>query len=205
MRMNHLALVALVSLVAAPFGSSHAQTRPGAAAGIVNVVIETDRGTIHAALDSAHAPRTVANFLKYVDGGFYTGGRFHRSVTPENQPRDSVRIEVIQGGANPARESAGFPPIELERTSQTGLRHVDGALSMARGGPNTATSDFFICIGAQPSLDFGGHRNPDGQGFAAFGRVTSGMDVVRAIQNAPMDAQRLTPPVAIRRIMRERR
>ena len=199
MRVHHLALLALA---VAPLTSAGAQTR-SRAPGIVNVVIETDRGTIHAALDSARAPRTVANFLKYVDGGYYTGGRFHRSVTPANQPRDSVRIEVIQGGTNPAPEPRGFPPIELERTSQSGLRHVDGALSMARGGPNTATSDFFICIGAQPSLDFGGHRNLDGQGFAAFGHVTAGMDVVRAIQNAPVDAQRLTPPITIRRIARE--
>src|SRR3569833_1912326 len=122
----------------APVGgrTADAQSPSHATPGIVNVLIETDRGNIHAALDSAHAPRTVANFLKYVDGGFYTGGRFHRSVTPRNQPRDSVRIEVIQGGANPATDAKGFPPIELERTSQTGLHHLDGTLSMARGGPN---------------------------------------------------------------------
>jgi peptidyl-prolyl cis-trans isomerase A (cyclophilin A) len=204
MRIHHLALLALAvtPLAVTPLASAGAQTR-ARTAGIINVVIETDRGTIHAALDSANAPRTVANFLKYVDGGYYTGGRFHRTVTPANQPRDSVRIEVIQGGANPAAETHGFPPIELERTSQTGLRHVDGTLSMARGGPNTATSDFFICVGAQPSLDFGGHRNLDGQGFAAFGRVTGGMDVVREIQNAPAEAQRLTPAIVIRRIVRE--
>src|SRR5437764_33283 len=100
MRLRHLVL----TLMTAPLVSATAQSRPRAA-GIVNVVIETDRGTIHAALDSAHAPRTVANFLKYVDGGYYTNGRFHRSVTATNQPRDSVRIQVIQGGANPARES----------------------------------------------------------------------------------------------------
>lgn len=188
----------LFALAFVPVVAARAQSRTG----IVDVIIETDRGTIRAALDSAHAPRTVANFLKYVDGGFYNGGRFHRSVTPANQPRDSVRIEVIQGGADPARQGQGFPPIELERTSETGLRHVDGSLSMARGGPNSATSDFFICIGAQPSLDFGGHRNLDGQGFAAFGRVTGGMDVVRAIQSAPVQEQRLTPPVTIRRIVR---
>ena len=200
MRLHHLILLALA---AGPFTAPRAQTRPRAASGIVNIVIETDRGNIHAALDSAHAPRTVANFLRYVDGGYYTSGRFHRSVTPANQPRDSVRIQVIQGGANPAREAQGFPPIDLERTSQTGLRHLDGTLSMARGGPNTATSDFFICIGAQPSLDFGGHRNLDGQGFAAFGQVTDGMDIVRAIQSSAVEAQRLTPPVTIRRIARE--
>jgi peptidyl-prolyl cis-trans isomerase A (cyclophilin A) len=114
-----------------------------------------------------------------------------------------VKITVIQAGTDPARRGRGFPPIELERTSVTGLHHLDGTLSMARAGANTATSDFFICIGPQPELDFGGKRNPDGQGFAAFGRVTVGMDVVRAINAAPADSnQRLTPPVAIIRIRR---
>ena len=177
---------------------------PGARAqkaAVVHLVIETERGNIEVSLDSARAPITVANFLRYVDAGFYAGGRFHRTVTPSNQPNDSVRIQVIQGGADPARQ--GFAPIELERTNVTGLRHRDGTLSMARGaGANTATSDFFICIGDQPSLDFGGHRNRDGQGFAAFGQVTKGMDVVRAIQGSPADAQRLTPPIAIRGIRR---
>jgi peptidyl-prolyl cis-trans isomerase A (cyclophilin A) len=169
---------------------------------IVRLVIETEKGDIAVSLDSARAPVTVANFLRYVDGGFYAGGRFHRTVTASNQPDNPVRIEVIQGGPNPQKERAGFAPIDLERTSVTGLRHLDGTLSMARAGPNTATSDFFICIGDQPSLDFGGKRNPDGQGFAAFGQVTTGMDVVRAIQGSPARGQQLTPPIAIRRIRR---
>jgi peptidyl-prolyl cis-trans isomerase A (cyclophilin A) len=171
-------------------------------AGIVHVTIETDRGSIAMALDSAHAPKTVANFLRYVDGGFYSGGGFHRAVTPSNQPRDTVRIEVIQAGPNPARAADMFPPVELERTSTTTLRHLDGTISMARGGPNTATADFFICVGDQPALDFGGHRNLDGQGFAAFGHVTSGMSVVREIQHSPVEAQKLTPPITIRSIRR---
>jgi peptidyl-prolyl cis-trans isomerase A (cyclophilin A) len=170
--------------------------------GIVRVVIETERGNITVALDSAHAPISVANFLRYVDRGLYDGGRFHRSVTPANQPNDTVRIEVIQAGADTTRRAEGLGPIELERTSVTGLRHHDGTLSMARAGPNTATSDFFICIGDQPALDFGGHRNLDGQGFAAFGHVTDGMSVVRAIQGSPVQAQRLTPPVKIKSIRR---
>jgi peptidyl-prolyl cis-trans isomerase A (cyclophilin A) len=200
---------AVVGLLLAAFASAGAQRpypnpyAPGLnVPGVVRVVIETDRGDIFVALDSSHAPRSVANFLRYVDGGFYTGGRFHRAVTATNQPRDTVRIEVIQGGADPQRP-AGFPPIELERTSVTGLHHRDGTLSMARAGPNTATSDFFICIGDQPALDFGGHRNPDGQGFAAFGQVTAGMAIVRAIQGAPASGQQLTPPVTIRRIRRQ--
>ena len=171
----------------------------------VQVVIETEMGKIEVELDPARAPVTVANFLRYVDAGHYTGGRFHRTVKlrPDNQPQNTVKIEVIQAGVNPEKEKSGWPPISLERTNKTGLKHLDGAISMARDGPDTATSDFFICLGAQPELDFGGRRNPDGQGFAAFGRVTLGMDVVRKIQAAPLDAQKLTPPVKIITIKRK--
>jgi peptidyl-prolyl cis-trans isomerase A (cyclophilin A) len=173
-----------------------------AQAGRIPIVIETSAGRIEAELDSARAPVSVANFLRYVDGGLYDAGSFFRVVTPANQPNDSVRIEVIQGGIGQAKRGERFAPIPLERTSVTGMRHVDGTLSMARGGPDTATDNFFIVIGAQPSLDFGGHRNPDGQGFAAFGRVTKGMDVVRAIQSGPVQGQALIAPVTISRIVR---
>jgi len=162
----------------------------------VLVRLYTARGTITLAVDSARAPRTAANFLRYVDSGAYDAGRFYRVVTPENQPQSPVRIEVIQGGIDPAR-AITWEPIPLERTSVTGLRHRDGTLSMARGGPDTAMSEFFICIGDQPELDAGGRRNPDGQGFAAFGRVVQGMDVVRAIQRLPEAGQRLRTPVTI--------
>ena len=190
MRSLSLAIACAASLLS---GAVHAQAMPGT----IPVIIETSAGSITVAIDSAHAPITATNFLRYVDGGFYTNGRFHRTVTATNQPRDSVRIAVIQGGADPAREGTGFPPITLERTNVTGLQHLDGTISMARAGPNTATSDFFICIGAQPALDFGGHRNLDGQGFAAFGRVTGGMDVVRKIHASAAEGQRLTPPITI--------
>ena len=125
------------------------------------------------------------------------GGRFHRTVRLDNQPGKNVLIEVVQAGTNPTPMRETIPPIPLERTKDTGLRHVDGAISMARDGPDSATSDFFICIGDQPELDFGGKRNPDGQGFAAFGRVVKGIDVVRRIQGAPADGQSLTPPISI--------
>lgn len=165
------------------------------------VRIETTLGAIEVKLDAKRAPRTVANFLRYVEAGAYNGGRFHRTVKMENQPQSPVKIEVIQGGAAEGKGGL-FPPIALERTNATGVRHTDGAISMARSGPDTATSDFFICIGEQPSLDFGGARNPDGQGFAAFGHVTAGMDIVRRIQGSPAEGQRLTPPVRIERIRR---
>lgn len=170
----------------------------------VRVMMVTEKGKIEIALDAEHAPATTANFLHYVDAGLYNGGVFHRTVKPGNQPDNPIKIEVIQGGINPARAKEDGAPIALERTNKTGLKHLDGTISMARDGPDTATSDFFICIGDQPSLDYGGKRNPDGQGFAAFGRVIHGMEVVRAIQNAPADGQTLTPAVRILKVYRER-
>jgi peptidyl-prolyl cis-trans isomerase A (cyclophilin A) len=133
---------------------------------------------------------------------FYDGGMFHRTVTPDNQPDSTVKIEVVQAGINPAHEHNEFAPITLERTTSTGIKHLAGVISMARDGPDTATSDFFICVSDQPSLDFGGARNPDGQGFAAFGHVVRGMGVVRRIQQAKANGQSLTPPVKILSIRR---
>jgi peptidyl-prolyl cis-trans isomerase A (cyclophilin A) len=168
------------------------------------VLIETERGVITVEVDAARAPITAANFLRYVDGGYYDGGLFHRTVTMENQPDNDVRIEVVQAGVNPSRAEERFAPIPLERTSNTGLAHRDGVISMARSTPDSAVSDFFICIGDQPSLDFGGARNADGQGFAAFGRVIRGMDAVRAIQAAPAEGQKLVPPIRIVSVRRGR-
>lgn len=169
----------------------------------VHVLVRTALGEIELEVDIDRAPVTSVNFLRYVDARHYDGGRFHRTVTLANQPGNDVKIEVIQAGVNVERAKDAFPPIVLERTTRTGLRHRDGTVSMARGGPDTATSDFFICINNQPSLDFDGARNPDGQGFAAFGRVVRGMEVVRRIHAAPnTDAQRLTPPVGIVQIRR---
>jgi peptidyl-prolyl cis-trans isomerase A (cyclophilin A) len=169
-----------------------------AAQGPVRVLVKTELGDIVVELDTKRAPNTSANFLRYVDGGFYDSGTFHRTVKMDNQPDSPVKIEVIQAGVNPARTKEGFASIPLERTSVTGLRHTDGVISMARGQADSATSGWFVCINDQPSLDFGGARNPDGQGFAAFGRVVQGMDVVRAIQRAPnTEAQVLTPVIKI--------
>jgi peptidyl-prolyl cis-trans isomerase A (cyclophilin A) len=169
----------------------------------VVIVIRTDLGDIEVELDAAKAPATVANFLRYVDGKFYDGGRFHRTVKPDNQPDNKLKIDVIQAGVNPERARDEFAPIKLERTRDTGLLHNNGTISMARDGPDTATADFFICIGDQPELDFGGKRNPDGQGFAAFGRVVKGIDVVKKIQAAPADGQNLMPPVKIVKLIRK--
>lgn len=167
----------------------------------VVVVFETSLGAITIEVNVAKAPISSANFLKYVDAGLYTGGRFHRTVRPETETRKDVPIEVVQATRAPRTPSTpSFPPIPLERTSLTGLKHVDGAVSMARAAAaDSAVADFFICIGPQPFLDFGGARNEDGQGFAAFGRVVSGMDVVKKIQASPVreETQSLAPPIAI--------
>ena len=168
----------------------------------VNVVFETEAGEIHIEVDLARAPITAANFLKYVDGGFFDGGPFHRTVRPDNQVEKPVKIAVIQARANPAHRAQFPPPIPLERTKDTGLLHKDGTISMARAEPDTGRSEIFICVGDQPSLDFGGARNPDGQGFAAFGRVTRGMDVVRKIQMSPAKGEMLTPSILILRARR---
>ena len=167
------------------------------------VVFETEKGAIEVEVDTVHAPSSAANFLKYVDGGFYSGGSVNRAVRSDNTTRHDVEIQVIQFQMDPARRADGLAPIALERTSVTGLRHVDGALSMARSGPDTATASFSIVIGNQPEMDFSGRRNPDGQGFAVFGRVVRGMDVVRAIQAAPTGSigpygsESLAPPIRV--------
>jgi peptidyl-prolyl cis-trans isomerase A (cyclophilin A) len=167
----------------------------------VPVIIETEMGAIEVELAAGKAPLSSANFLRYVDAGLYDNGLFHRTVTPGNQPNNTVKIEVIQAGAAPGVKP--FPAIPLERTSVTGLKHLDGTISMARAAADSADMDFFICVGDQPALDFGGKRNPDGQGFAAFGRVTKGMEIVRKIQAAPAKGQQLTAPVRILRIIRK--
>ena len=168
----------------------------------VRLVIKTTMGDIAIAVDSARAPVTAQNFLSYVDAGHYKSSLFHRTVTLANQPSSTAKIEVIQASVNESQSKKDFAPVLLERTNVTGIRHLNGTLSMARSTVNSATSSFFICIGDQPELDFGGKRNADGQGFAAFGTVTSGMDVVRAIHTAPANGQTLSPLIEILDILR---
>ena len=163
-------------------------------------LIKTSSGNIKVELYSEKAPVTVANFLKYVDHRLYDGTTFFRVCTPENEAMREIKIQVIQGGEVP--EGKSFEPISMETTRQTGIRHLGGTLSMARDTPNSATSSFFICIDDQPELDFAGKRNPDGQGFAAFGRVTKGMKVVLKIQVQKDKDQYLVNPVKIFSIRR---
>jgi len=189
---------AIVACLAAPAaaGQNSAGTKPV-------VAFETAKGTIEIEVDTARAPVTAANFLKYVEGKFYDGGTVNRAVRPDNTTRHDVEIQVIQFQIDRERRRDQFPPIPLERTNATGLKHADGAVSMARAAPDSAQGSFSIVIGDQPEMDFGGRRNPDGQGFAVFGRVVSGMDVVKAIQASPTGqrgaygTETLDPPIAI--------
>ena len=166
------------------------------------VLIKTELGDIRVEIYIEDAPITAENFLKYVDKKLFVGATFYRVVTMDNQPNNDVKIEVIQGGLGFGESDKRFPPIEHETTAQTGIRHKDGVISMARSKPGSASSEIFICINDQPELDFGGKRNPDGQGFAAFGKVIEGMDVVRKIQRQPADGQMLDPRIKILSIRR---
>ena len=150
-------------------------------------MIVTEYGPITIELDHARAPVTACNFMRYVSLGLYTGGRFFRSV---QGPIHVVQAETIHGSDDP-----GLGPIPLERTRDTGLSHVAGAVSMARDGLDTATSSFFVVTHDSPSLDFGGGRNPDGHGFAVFGRVVEGLDLFHLMQVRPVVDEQIQPPV----------
>jgi cyclophilin family peptidyl-prolyl cis-trans isomerase len=178
-------LAAGIALGAVAGLSTAAVAAPG-----TTIAIVTNEGTIEVALDPVHAPFTVKNFLKYVDKKFYDGGTFFRAVPGF----------VIQGG-NKAKESPSDVPIKLESPQKTGLKNVDGAISMARTSePDTATSEFFIDDGDQARLD----GTDAVTGYAVFGHVTKGMDVVRKIVSGPAVGQALTTPVTIVRIRRVR-
>lgn len=163
----------------------------------VLVEITTDAGVLVVDVDVAHAPISACNFLSYVSTGKYDDGAFFRTVVAATNDNPNP-IDVIQAATPAGDDDPGYGPIVLERTRDTGLRHVAGALSLARDGPDTATSSFFIVTQDTPSLDFGGMRNPDGQGFAVFGKLAKGLEIARAIQAMPADAnEQLTPPVRI--------
>ena len=162
--------------------------------------METSLGLIQIELYPDKAPITVANFLQYVDEARYGELHFYRVVHMGNQPDNKIKIEVIQGGLEIDKHTMELPPIHHETTNKTGIKHEDGTLSMARLEPGTASSEIFICINDQPELNFGGKRNPDGQGFAAFGKVVSGMDIVRQVQSKPEKEQMLVKPVKVNSI-----
>ncbi|MCF6214729.1 MAG: peptidylprolyl isomerase [Emcibacter sp.] len=153
---------------------------------IIEVVIETDKGNIELELFPYKAPITVENFLQNIKAGIYEGGRFYRASRPDNNKNAKRKIlTLIQGGKNEQKQARSA--ISHETTFQSGLSHLDGVISMARLEPGTAASEFFISIGDNSELDYGTGRYEEGQrqGYAAFGRVTSGMDVVTTIQQQP--------------------
>jgi len=202
-------LVALLALAATPVDAQApaAPTTPAAPAApapkpaTVRVALQTSEGPIVLELEKERAPVTTANFLRYVDQKRLDGATFYRAMklTPEGD------FGLIQGGAkgDPKRV---LPPIAHEPTTKTGLAHTDGAISMARGAPGSASGDFFISVGALSSLDANPSQPGDNLGFAVFGRVVEGMDVVRRIMGLPtsptagegaMKGQMLAAPVRI--------
>lgn len=161
------------------------------------VLILTELGTIEIELYTDKAPITAKNFIQYVQEERFKQATFYRTVHLRNQPDSKVKIQVIQGGLYEDEHPDMLPPIVHESTEKTGILHKDGVISMARYGPGTATSEFFICVEDQPALDYDGNRNPDGFGFAAFGKVVRGMDVVEKIHLSPAEGQYLQPRIPI--------
>lgn len=164
------------------------------------VEFQTSKGNILLELDIKNAPITAGNFLKLVKEGAYDGSSFYRTVRGEDQG-NPVNITVVQGGISRKRDGVRVKAISHESTKVTGLSHSDGVISMARSRPGTASSEFFFCLGNNPELDFGGKRNTDGQGFAAFGKVIKGLKTVKDIWEAPAKGETLNPAINIVKII----
>lgn len=169
-----------------------------------HIEIQTQYGDIEIELYPQQAPKTVAAFLSYVDSGFYENSSFYRVLNDENQPSNAPKTELIQGGIwrTNNKKAASVKGIPHETTQQTGIQHLDGTISLARLAPGTAGTEFFICVDKQPGLDYGGENIADRQGYAAFGRVVKGMDVVRKIYRQNDEDQYFSPPVMIYKITR---
>jgi peptidyl-prolyl cis-trans isomerase A (cyclophilin A) len=188
-----------------PSSAADTSPQPG-----TRVLLDTEAGAIEVEVFIDRAPLSACDFLAYVDAGLYEGAAFYRVVRYDND-RGTPKIEVVQGGL--LDETKQRPPVAHETTQMTGLKHVDGALSLARGAVGTGGAGaFFIVIGDQPGLDYGAKRNADGQGFAVFGKVIRGMDVVRRVHGMPADAssddaytkgQMLTRPVRFLKATRQ--
>lgn len=173
-------------------------------AGNPHVVIETKYGEIELELYADKAPQTVKAFLSYVDSGHYENTSFYRVLNPTNQPSNAPKTEILQGGLWRTKhaKAVSITGIPHESTGTTGVKHKDGVISVARLAPGTAGSEFFICIDDQPGLDEGGENVEDRLGYAAFGKVVRGMNVVRKIYLQNDRNQYLDPPVAIYDIKR---
>ena len=166
------------------------------------ILIKTSLGDIEVELYSDKAPKSVAAFLSYVDSGFYENSNFYRVLTDQNQPSDAFKSNLIQGGVWGTGRRKNLAGIPHEPTNQTNILHKNGVISLARLEPGTATTEFFICVGDQPGYDYGGENNSDGQGYAAFGKVLKGMDIVNKIYHQNESDQYFNPPVPIYNIKR---
>lgn len=167
------------------------------------VEITTSFGTIELEIYEDKAPITAKNFLHHVDQNTFKDACFYRVVRMDNQGNRNTKIEVIQGGLFHDSIVDQIPTIIHENTKQTGIMHTDGVISMARNQPGSASTEFFICVGEQASLDYGGMRNSDGQGFAAFGKVIKGMNVVKQIQVQKDEGQMLIEKIKILSLKRK--
>ncbi len=168
------------------------------------VILRTAEGDIHIELYPRKAPQSVKAFLSLVDKGFYKRSSFYRVLNDENQPSNAPKAELLQGGLwSRTKKRPDLPRIPHESTKITGLHHETGTVSLAREEPGSASSEFFICMANQPGLDYGGENNPDGEGYAAFGKVTRGMEVVRKIFRQPESDQYFDPPILIMDIKRD--
>lgn len=167
-----------------------------------HIQIQTKFGDIEIELYPKQAPKTVAAFLSYIDSGYYKDAAFYRVLRADEQPTNAPKSELIQGGIwqTDYKLSTKIPGIEHETTQQTKILHKNGTISLARLEPGTANTEFFICVGDQPGFDYGGANNPDGQGYAAFGKVVKGMQVVKSIYDAPESDGELDPLVYINKI-----
>ena len=173
--------------------------------GLPHIEIQTEKGDIELELYPQQAPKTVAAFLSYIDSGFFNNGSFYRVLNLENQPTNAPKTELIQGGIwkTNVKLAMSINGIPHETTKQTGILHTDGVISLARSAPGTAGTEFFICIGKQPGLDYGGENVPDRQGYATFGRVIKGMSIVRKIYRQKENDQYFKPAIAIYNIVRK--
>ncbi len=194
MNCRNLLIITIV-LIAACKGAENKNPR---------VEISTKFGDIEVELYPEQAPETVKAFLRYVDSGYYTNSAFYRVLRDDEQPSNAPKSELIQGGLwkTNYKLSAGLPGIKHETTAQTKIPHKNGVISMARLEPGTANTEFFICVGDQPGFDYGGANNADGQGYAAFGKVVKGMNVVHSIYDAPESDGEFDPLIYIFKIKR---
>jgi len=191
--MRYLYLILVVFLC---FACSHKKYKNP------HVEIQTNFGDIEVELFPDNAPKSVAAFLSYVDSGYYKDASFYRALNDDNQVTGNAETAILQGGIYQTKPTMNVPGIPHESTQQTKLTHKDGTISLARLAPGTASTEFFICIGDQKGFDYGGSNNTDGQGYAAFGQVVKGMELVRQFYTQPTNDDQLKKPIDILNIVR---